>query len=96
MIKAKNEELARPVMELEKDHEELRKEFEQRLGSAERKIYALTKERDALKRGSVKLMSANELLKEKDDIIQQVRRSNWPLFMPDCALVSASESIDRW
>lgn len=35
-------------------------------------VYALTKERDALRRGAEKLTSANDLLKEKDDIITQV------------------------
>ena len=35
-------------------------------------VYALTKERDALRRGSEKLNSINELLKEKDNIIAQV------------------------
>ena len=35
-------------------------------------VYALTKERDALRRGSEKLNSVNELLKEKDNIIAQV------------------------
>lgn len=36
-------------------------------------VYALSKERDALRRGSDKLSSAAGLLKEKDDIIQQAR-----------------------
>jgi len=35
-------------------------------------VYALSKERDALRRGSDKLTSATDLLKEKDDIIKQV------------------------
>jgi TATA element modulatory factor len=37
-------------------------------------VYALSKERDALRRGSDKLSSAAGLLKEKDDIIQQARQ----------------------
>lgn len=40
-------------------------------------VYALTKERDALKRGNEKLSDYNALLKEKDDIIKQVGRSMW-------------------
>ena len=39
-------------------------------------VYALTKERDALRRGSDKLNSINELLKEKDNIIAQVCTSS--------------------
>lgn len=50
----------------------MRAEFESRLGAAERKVYALTKERDALRRGADKLNSVNDLVKEKDAIIQQV------------------------
>ncbi len=50
----------------------MRVEFESRLGAAERKVYALTKERDALRRGADKLNSVNDLVKEKDAIIQQV------------------------
>lgn len=41
----------------------MRVEFEERLSAAERRVYALTKERDALRRGTEKLTSANELLK---------------------------------
>jgi hypothetical protein len=35
-------------------------------------VYALTKERDALKRGTEKLADYGALLKEKDEIIKQV------------------------
>ncbi len=49
----------------------MRAEFEARLGAVDRKVYALTKERDALRRGADKLNSANDLVKEKDAIIQQ-------------------------
>ena len=38
-------------------------------------VYALSKERDALRRGADKLSSTSELLKEKDDIIKQVFQS---------------------
>jgi hypothetical protein len=70
---AKNEELARKSAAIsEEDLESMRAEFEERLGAAERKVYALTKERDALRRGTEKLNSANDLVKEKDAIIQQV------------------------
>jgi hypothetical protein len=48
------------------------RDYEQRLAAAERKVYALTKERDALKRGSNKLHSMDDLIKEKDAIIKQV------------------------
>lgn len=51
-------------------------------------VYALSKERDALRRGSDKLTSASALLKEKDDIIQQAR----PLFIDLlwCSALSAA------
>ena len=72
-VQARNEELARKSAAIsEEDLEAMRGEFEARLGAAERKVYALTKERDALRRGADKLNSANDLVKEKDAIIQQV------------------------
>lgn len=51
----------------------MRAEFEARLAAADRKVYALTKERDALRRGNEKLGTVTDLLKEKDAIISQVR-----------------------
>ena len=48
-------------------------EFEARLAASERKVYALTKERDALRRGSEKLSGLDDLLREKDSIITQAR-----------------------
>ncbi len=72
LLQAKNEELARKSAAIsEEDMEAVRAEFEARLGAADRKVYALTKERDALRRGADKLNSANDLVKEKDAIIQQ-------------------------
>lgn len=38
-------------------------------------VYALTKERDALRKGAEKLADYSALIKEKDDIIKQVRGS---------------------
>lgn len=71
-LQAKNEELARKSAAIsEEDLDSVRAEFEARLGVADRKVYALTKERDALRRGADKLNSANDLVKEKDAIIQQ-------------------------
>lgn len=70
---ARNEELARKAAKAsEEDIKQLTEEYETRLGTAERKVYALTKERDALRRGNEKLTSATDLLKEKDNIIAQV------------------------
>lgn len=72
-IMARNEELARKAAKVsEDDLAAAQAEFEARCATAERKVYALTKERDALRRGSEKLNSVNELLKEKDNIIAQV------------------------
>ena len=74
---ARNEALARKAAAIsEEDLEAVRGEAEARLGAAERKVYALTKERDALRRGADRLVSANDLVKEKDAIIQQARA--WP------------------
>ena len=76
MSQAKNEELARKSAAIsEEDMEAVRAEFEARLGAADRKVYALTKERDALRRGADRLNSAHDLVKEKDAIIQQARPS---------------------
>ena len=72
-MQAKNEELARKAAKAsEEDIKTLTDEYEARLGTAERKVYALSKERDMLKRGTEKLSSATETLKEKDNIIAQV------------------------
>lgn len=59
----------------EEDMAAVQAECGRRLGAAERKVYALVKERDALRRGSDKLSSAHDLLKEKDSIIAQVPAS---------------------
>lgn len=48
------------------------REYEARLAASERKVYALTKERDALKRGTDKLSGMDDLVREKDAIIKQV------------------------
>ncbi len=70
----RNEELARKAAKTsEEDIKTLTDEYEARLGAAERKVYALTKERDMLKRGQEKLTSATDLVKEKDSIIAQVQ-----------------------
>lgn len=49
----------------------LKEEFQQRLNAAERKVYALTKERDMLRREQGR-RDSSILLKEKDEIIKQV------------------------
>lgn len=49
----------------------LKEEFQQRLNAAERKVYALTKERDMLRREQGR-RDSSVLLKEKDEIIKQV------------------------
>ncbi|XP_024519580.1 golgin candidate 5 [Selaginella moellendorffii] len=46
--------------------------LKQELGAAERKVYALTKERDMLRREVNRKSDSTALLKEKDDIIKQV------------------------
>ncbi|KAI4381919.1 hypothetical protein MLD38_007937 [Melastoma candidum] len=52
--------------------ESLREEYHQRVATLERKVYALTKERDTLRREQNKKSDAAALLKEKDEIISQV------------------------
>ncbi|KAG2617580.1 golgin candidate 5-like [Panicum virgatum] len=50
----------------------LKDEYHQRVATLERKVYALTKERDTLRREQNKKSDAAALLKEKDEIINQV------------------------
>ncbi|XP_068652635.1 golgin candidate 5-like [Aristolochia californica] len=69
-LKSKIEELKRKSGE--SDSDALREEYHQRVASLERKAYALTKERDALRREQSKKSDATALLKEKDEIISQV------------------------
>ncbi|GMH17678.1 hypothetical protein Nepgr_019519 [Nepenthes gracilis] len=56
----------------ESEIESLREEYHQRVSTLERKVYALTKERDTLRREQSKKSDAAALLKEKDEIISQV------------------------
>ncbi|KAK4479604.1 hypothetical protein RD792_015127 [Penstemon davidsonii] len=52
--------------------ESIREEYHQRVATLERKVYALTKERDTLRRENNRKSDAAALLKEKDEIITQV------------------------
>ncbi|XP_076902744.1 golgin candidate 5-like [Bidens hawaiensis] len=56
----------------EAEVESLREEYHQRVSTLERKVYALTRERDTLRREQNKKSDAAILLKEKDEIITQV------------------------
>ncbi|GLJ29771.1 hypothetical protein SUGI_0587940 [Cryptomeria japonica] len=72
-----NEQLKNTIEDLKKKSPEaesdaLRDEYQQRLGALERKVYALTKERDTLRREQSRKSDASVLLKEKDEIIKQV------------------------
>ncbi|BBG93350.1 golgin candidate 5 [Prunus dulcis] len=59
--------------------ESLREEYHERVATLERKVYALTKERDTLRREQNKKGDAAALLKEKDEIINQVMAEGlWP------------------
>ncbi|KAF5181160.1 Golgin candidate [Thalictrum thalictroides] len=69
-LKAVVEDLKRKSNEAEV--EVLREEYHQRVATLERKVYALTKERDTLRREQNKKSDAAALLKEKDEIINQV------------------------
>lgn len=71
-----NEQLKGVVEDLKRRSNEevevLREEYHQRVATLERKVYALTKERDTLRREQNKKSDAAALLKEKDEIITQV------------------------
>lgn len=69
-LKAMIEDLKRKTNDAEL--ETLREEYHQRVATLERKVYALTKERDTLRREQNKKSDAAALLKEKDEIINQV------------------------
>ncbi|KAK1315122.1 Golgin candidate 5 [Acorus calamus] len=69
-LKSTIEDLKRKSSEVEIDA--LREEYHQRVASLEKKVYALTRERDALRREQNKKSDATALLKEKDEIINQV------------------------
>ncbi|GFP81860.1 golgin candidate 5 [Phtheirospermum japonicum] len=56
----------------ESETETLREEYHQKVAALERKVYALTRERDTLRREQNKKSDAAALLKEKDEIINQV------------------------
>ncbi|CAA3023696.1 Hypothetical predicted protein [Olea europaea subsp. europaea] len=70
-LKAVIEDLRRTKSN-EAEIESLREEYHQRVATLERKVYALTKERDTLRREQSKKIDAAALLKEKDEIITQV------------------------
>ncbi|KAF6997528.1 hypothetical protein CFC21_013741 [Triticum aestivum] len=73
-----NEQLKSTINELkgnksvEEEMDALKDEYHQRVATLERKVYALTKERDTLRREQNKKSDAAALLKEKDEIITQV------------------------
>ncbi|KAK1698865.1 hypothetical protein QYE76_015562 [Lolium multiflorum] len=72
-----NEQLKSTIDELkgksvEAEMDALKDEYHQRVATLERKVYALTKERDTLRREQNKKSDAAALLKEKDEIITQV------------------------
>ncbi|KAG1346719.1 golgin candidate 5 [Cocos nucifera] len=69
-LKSTIEDLKRKSTEAEIDA--LREEYHQRVASLERKVYALTRERETLRREQSKKSDAAALLKEKDEIISQV------------------------
>ncbi|CAN6327308.1 unnamed protein product [Urochloa humidicola] len=72
-----NEQLKSTIDDLkskssEAEMDALKDEYHQRVATLERKVYALTKERDTLRREQNKKSDAAALLKEKDEIITQV------------------------
>ncbi|XP_057525836.1 golgin candidate 5-like [Amaranthus tricolor] len=76
-LMSENEQLKAVIEELRRksndaEIESLREEYHQRVAMLERKVYALTRERDTLRREQNKRSDAAALLKEKDEIITQV------------------------
>ncbi|XP_030525334.1 golgin candidate 5 [Rhodamnia argentea] len=69
-LKALIEDLKRKSNDAE--IETLREEYHQRVAALERKVYSLTRERDTLRREQSRKSDAAALLKEKDEIINQV------------------------
>ncbi|KAI9162313.1 hypothetical protein LWI28_026034 [Acer negundo] len=69
-LKAVIEDLKRKSNDAE--IETLREEYHQRVANLERKVYSLTRERDTLRREQNRKSDAAALLKEKDEIINQV------------------------
>ncbi|KAK3134855.1 hypothetical protein QOZ80_5BG0411550 [Eleusine coracana subsp. coracana] len=72
-----NEQLKSTIDDLkskssEAEMDALKDEYHQRVATLERKVYALTRERDTLRREQNKKSDAAALLKEKDEIISQV------------------------
>ncbi|VAH22743.1 unnamed protein product [Triticum turgidum subsp. durum] len=78
-----NEQLKSTINELkgnksvEEEMDALKDEYHQRVATLERKVYALTKERDTLRREQNKKSDAAALLKEKDEIITQVMEKSY-------------------
>ena len=78
MLAKKAHELEQRVKELSSEPggaaeaEAMRAEFQERLAAAERKVYALTKERDVLKREADRQGTASDALKEKEVLVEQV------------------------
>ncbi|XP_073525326.1 uncharacterized protein [Phyllobates terribilis] len=70
-LKALVEDLRRKSSEAA-EIESLREEYHQRVATLERKVYSLTRERDTLRREQNKKSDAAALLKEKDEIINQI------------------------
>ena len=69
------EECEQRIQEADKvrrrEQDEAQQEFESRLGTAMRKVYALTKEGDSLKRAAAKSIQPS-VLEEKNLLVQQV------------------------
>ncbi|KAG6489853.1 hypothetical protein ZIOFF_051134 [Zingiber officinale] len=79
-----NEQLKSVIEDLKRKSKEdeidaLRDEYHQKVSSLERKVYALTRERDTLRREQSKKNDAAALLKEKDEIISQVMAEGYVL-----------------
>ena len=54
------------------DHDAMKQQYEERLRNAENRIYSLVKERDALLRTSAQDSNKSAIIKEKDEIIEEV------------------------
>ena len=54
------------------DHDAMKQQYEERLRNAENRIYSLVKEHDALLRTSAQDLNMSAIIKEKDEIIEEV------------------------
>lgn len=72
-LQERNEVLERSALAVSKEEYEMRcRSYEERLQVAENRIYSLTKERDNLLQNSTNHVEKDQIIKEKDEMIEEV------------------------